>query len=84
MHLQASKKIKGTQYLTLLLPLYKRKASAIKAQSILITLFLHIIFNSTTFVRTKSPILQFSGEAQKIIQSLKNTELIQDSNGPWI
>lgn len=55
MHLQASEKIKGTQYLTLLLPLYKRKVSAIKAQSILITLFLHIIFNSTTFVRIKSP-----------------------------
>lgn len=54
MHLQASEKIKGTQYLTLLLPRYKRKASAIKAQSILITRFLHIIFNSTSFVRTES------------------------------
>lgn len=77
MHLQASEKIKGTQYLTLLLPLYNRKASASKAQSILITLFLCITFN-------KAPMLQFSGEAQKIIQSLKNTQLIQDSNGPWI
>lgn len=48
-------KIKGTQYLTLLLPLYKRKAGAIKAQLILITLFVQIIFNSTTFVRTESP-----------------------------
>lgn len=55
MHLRASEKIKGTQYLTLLLPLYKRKASAIKAQIILITLFVHITFNSTTFVRTESP-----------------------------
>lgn len=55
MHLQASEKTKGTQYLTLLLPLSKRKASANKAQSILITLFLHIIFNSASFVRTESP-----------------------------